>query len=440
MARLTLRVVGLAVAGLSRVAASSPLTADATALFQTNQAHAQARHIEQEVEASDQAGYAYERFKVGELVEGKTRSGKWVPVVITGMRPMNQWNIHVADEYPGYDLPNVPASLLRRGLNPGQADWYVDNSALQHQGKGIKYRYSKNMADKGVDYAPWGTLIVGSEEDGGWVKTADGVYLPTMVHGADVLLRKDRDTSGPVTLPISFARAAEERRLAMQPKDIVPEPLDYEVGEKVEMRTKAGEWITAQVVGNASHAHTYNVVARPNKYTVYPVSNVHASRLRKTNVPAHVPQPGESPMCQELGCMMIRVRVDMPEDALTGDATGKNRTGLNGTAHAKGGANGTSSNRTSDDDFESRVFGLNMPGKMRLEMLMRMACNKLRVEWEKCRDSATLTFNGQAVRPSDRVEELGLSGEDVVDMRLVVVKATPDPIDRLFEPDSLFDA
>eukprot|EP00413_Alexandrium_margalefii_P012819 CAMPEP_0204536216 /NCGR_PEP_ID=MMETSP0661-20131031/14295_1 /ASSEMBLY_ACC=CAM_ASM_000606 /TAXON_ID=109239 /ORGANISM="Alexandrium margalefi, Strain AMGDE01CS-322" /LENGTH=402 /DNA_ID=CAMNT_0051542733 /DNA_START=65 /DNA_END=1273 /DNA_ORIENTATION=+ len=400
MAPLAVRAAaGLLLAAGCRPGAAAHGALDATALIQMGQARAQARDNEETEEQlwevpgglPDEPGYAFTRFQNGELIEGKSKSGKWLPCIVTGRGQMNLWNIHVSDEFPGFDLPNVPASLLRRTLKPGQTDWLVDNSWLHHSGKGIKYRYTKSVGNKSIDYAPWGSLLTGTDEQDGWLRTESG-FVPFEVNGVPVLVRKDREESESVALPAEFARAAERAQQAMQPKDPTPMPLNFVVGERVEFRTKRGDWFPAQVSANAGRHDIYHVVVRADEYTMYPVSNVHASRLRKISEPAvHVPQAGESPMCQKEGCLLIRVRA----------STGK------------------------------EMF-MHMSKRMRLEMLMKMACNRLKIE-EGCTEQSKFRFHGKSIDPTMHLEESGLADQDVVDMNVVIISTTRDPIDRLLE-------
>jgi len=415
MVRFTSCALGLVLFGPA-VATSAP--GDATVLVQ-RQARARARVEEEAAEDSltrhgapplVQESYAFERYKVGEMVEGRAKDGRWLPCFVTGRGATgNLWNIHVSDEFPGYDLPNVPTQMLRRPISPGMSDYYVDNSWLNHKGVGVKYRHSKNMHNKSAEYAPWASLVVGRDEGDGWLRVADG-FLPMEVNGAPVLIKRER-LGKPTPMPLDFARAVEKQHQVLMPKDPTPAPLSYDIGEWVQFRSKKGEWYPAQVSGNTNLANTYHVTVRlDDGYTVYPVTYVHASRLKKTSPEKKPVDPDANPLCQKDGCILVRVRTNS----------------------------------------SSELF-ISVSKKVKTENLQRMACNRLKIGLDECQRRTKLHKNGAELDGKAHIHEAGLEDHDIVDMNVVAETAidqllnakmpiaqtaTPQSLDRNDEPSA----
>jgi len=377
MARWALCAVGLALTVPNAVAEYGPLAAvDATALFQLKQAQAldeqREKHDEQgsqwEVPGGlpDEVGYAPEDFEQGETIEAKAKSGQWLPCVVRHRSHGDLWDLHVSDEFPGFDLPAVPAQLLRRRLGPNQTDWYVDNTQLNHKGHGIMYRRSKNLKDSSEAIAPWNTLVVGSDEEDGWLKTSQG-YLPMHVKGVPVLSRRERP---------------EDSSVAISQEASTSEPtLTFEDSEKVQFRTKSGEWYPAEVIAPGKYPNTYSVVVQPVLSSLFPVSDVHASRLQKTGAPKHNLVLSESLLCQKEGCLMLHLRTEAGREYLVEAAM-----------------------------------------TMQVEGIMKMACSRVHMAWESCQKQITLTHKGTKLDAAAVTSESGLRDNDVVDMKLAPVE------------------
>lgn len=298
----------------------------------------------------DEPGYAFEKYAVGEPLEGRTQDGKWIPVVAVAPPQGTSYDVHVSDDFPGSDLPRVPAAILRRPLVPGQADYLVDNSELKARGLGLKYRHSKNVEDKSDEYAPWGTLIIGEDEGDGWVKVSAG-YLPFAFRNATVLVKRERE--GQVTLPkdpVPWVGEAQHQG---------PEP-SFEVGDAGEFRSRGGSWYPCRITGEGLQPSTYNLVVLPDEYSVVPVVGVEVSRLRRVTPPRpHRPQHFPAPDCQgDGGCLRLRVATK-----------------------------------------QGRQFMVQVSRKSRLDILMKMICTKLEISWESCQTDHSFKFQGKQLRP-----------------------------------------
>mmetsp|Transcript_115732 Transcript_115732/g.307729 ORF Transcript_115732/g.307729 Transcript_115732/m.307729 type:complete len:277 (-) Transcript_115732:83-913(-) len=232
------------------------------------------------------------------------------------------------------------------------------------------------MHNKSAEYAPWASLVVGVDQGDGWLRVADG-YLPMEVNGVPVLLRRER-AGRPTPMPLDFARAAEAEHQVMMPKDPTPAPLSYEVGEWVQFRSKRGDWYPAQITFATNLENTYHVTVRlDDGYTVYPVSYVHASRLRKTKAEKKPVNPDANPLCQKDNCILVRVKTN-----------------------------------------SSKELFISLSQKVKTEMLMQMACNRLKIGLEECKRRATFTKNGHALDLNTHVHEAGLQDHDMLQMSL----------------------
>mmetsp|Transcript_95409 Transcript_95409/g.265129 ORF Transcript_95409/g.265129 Transcript_95409/m.265129 type:complete len:384 (+) Transcript_95409:83-1234(+) len=354
---------------------------DAVALVQAN------ARVHEELHQVPTAAYTFEKYGLGETVEGKQKDGTWVPVTIVSRGDGNVWNVHVSDDFPGYDLPNVPSSLLRRSLAPGQADFLVDNSKLHHKGLGLKYRHSKDLNDRSEEYVAWGALVVGSDEGDGWVKAASG-YLPTNFRGAPVLVRVERQGELIMSdrLRQFLAEQEEKKKKAAQPAEV------YAPGEQPEFKTKSGDWKPCRILGLGSHADTYHVVVFHGPYKVNAVSNVPASHLRRTGPPPHVPREGEAPQCRKVGCLTLRVH----------------------------------SEKAGEQKIE-------VAKSSKMDMMMRMVCNRQKIDWETCQARAHFAHNGEEISPFTHVSMSGLEDDDVVTMEMRVPGASR--LDALVEDE-----
>jgi len=384
MARVVLCAVSLASAISSALAEHGPL-ADAAALFQMGQAHMEssgdAGQVQQEApRGPSDKGYAFEKYKEGSMVEGQGKDGQWVPCVIKRLNG-KLWDLHVASEFPGFELPHVPASLVRRLLGPGESDWYVGNAELQRKGgRGVMYRLSKDMADTSTDYAPWGTLVVGSDEGDGWLKVSRG-YLPLALQGAPVLAKRGRDTSKSVAPPQAFvdwyqAREEEKRKAKKPPPP--PLKLTYRAFETVKFTNSDGQLFPAKVITRGWRPDSYNLLVLPGQPGQYFVSEIPAEQLQKDHrLRKHDPVDGESPLCQKQGCVALRMRT----------ASGTER-----TVHA----------------------GM----LVSMESLAKQACAMLQLPWESCQREVTLVRKGYALSPSMRTFDVGFKDGDVVDIEV----------------------
>ncbi|CAK0807601.1 unnamed protein product [Prorocentrum cordatum] len=70
-------------------------------------------------------------------------------------------------------------------VTEGQDVWFTDNRELQAQTDGVAFRYSPNLADTdGRFVVNWGSAVQGAvSEDGEWLKTEGGLYLPMRSRG-----------------------------------------------------------------------------------------------------------------------------------------------------------------------------------------------------------------------------------------------------------------
>jgi len=330
-------------------------------------------------------GYAFEEYREGLLVEGRGTDGKWVPCVIKRLNQGKLWDLHVASEFPGFELPRVPASLVRRLLGPGESDWYVDNAKLRQGGNGILYRLSKDMANSTTEYAPWGTLVVGSDEGDGWLKVSRG-YLPMEIQGVPVLKERGRDASQSVAPPQAFMdwyqareEAREEARSKAKKAPPPPLKLTYRAFETVKFTNSDGELLWAKVLTRGWHPNTYNLLVLPGQPGQYFVGDIPAEQLQKDHhhLPKHAPVDGESPLCQKQGCVELHMRTE----------SGKER-----TVHA----------------------GL----LVTMESLARQACAMLQLPWEACQQRVTLLRKGYALSLSMRTFDVGFKDGDIVDVEL----------------------
>mmetsp|Transcript_33515 Transcript_33515/g.77911 ORF Transcript_33515/g.77911 Transcript_33515/m.77911 type:complete len:382 (-) Transcript_33515:87-1232(-) len=361
-------------------AASVPGPDDAVALLQRPYVHTH----EQEVrdvrwtlpDGVQTVGYTFEGYKVGDFVEGRAKNGSWVPCIVTQPATDGFYNVHVASSFPGYDLPSVPSSLLRRPLTDGLQDFYVDNSVLQHPGPGLKFRHSKDLHDKSDQFAPWGSLVVALDNGDGWVKAGSG-YLPYMIHGSQVLRPRVRAEPSIMPLMRRFVGNLQANVSASLPFAAPKkEPPVFAVGEKGSFRTKGGEWYPMQIRGPGSAPGTYNIVMEPTDHSYFPKDDIPVGRLRKSNR-THDLQEGEAPLCKRGGCVTVRVK------------------------SPKG------------QEFQVQVAKI---GK--LDMMMRVACNRLKMPWDECKKRVGFRSRGLSMDSSMQVSESGLENQTLVEMWL----------------------
>lgn len=92
----------------------------------------------------------------------------------------------------------------------------VDNTWLQASCGGLGYRFSRDLNDKDVrpgelGGAPWNSVVRGEDQGDGWLKVADGRYLPMRVNGYPVL--KASDSLGSKSIDETAAAEEELDRL-----------------------------------------------------------------------------------------------------------------------------------------------------------------------------------------------------------------------------------
>lgn len=108
----------------------------------------------------------------------------------------------------GYDteatLPDVhEAELSSFGMKPGHIGkfyeafpqglkYVVSNNVLQSPATGIAYRYSKDMDQDSHKIAPFGSIIVGTEQVGGFLKVGN-MYLPMKEMGKSVIFLEGKE-------------------------------------------------------------------------------------------------------------------------------------------------------------------------------------------------------------------------------------------------------
>lgn len=156
--------------------------------------------------------------------------------------------------------------------------YLVDNSVLKAVSPGLGYRCSADLRDRayGHPYAPWGTVVVGYEVDGDWLKTGERHYLPCFLEGERVLRCVDSrfGISGmdqfprrgdPDTRPYAFTLRATSKQFCAQleqhespaylmphtpPKSVSPTPApstsppahDYGIASVASPSPRAGVW------------------------------------------------------------------------------------------------------------------------------------------------------------------------------------------------------
>lgn len=339
---------------------------------------------------ADGPGYAFEEFDEGLIVEGKTLKGSWVPCLVKKLHmPERAWDVHVIDKVPGYDLPGVPAHLLRKRLAAQESDWHVDNGELQRNSFGLAYRNSKNLNDKQkTSYAPFDSLVVGSDEGDGWLKVSQG-YLPMKVDDKTVLSerpRKERPAPFSVEARDWYIKEEEQRRLAAYAKEAkkpLP-PQQYAKNEQVGFRNEHGGWATAQVLGHGLLPNTYNLLVGPSNSQRYLQFTVPYFRMQKTGPPAHTPVEGEPKICQKQGCIVLKLRME-----------------------------------------SGKEYKVKAVQGLRIAILMRAACARLGEAWESCQTRISLSHDGRTLSPSWRTYEAGLTKDSVVDAKLAPETATP---------------
>lgn len=321
-----------------------------------------------QAEDGEARGYAFEKYYVGQAIEGRAGTdGNWFPVMVIGRTDRGLWNVHVSDDYPGYDMHDVPSEVLRRPLEPGQADFLVDNSQLKAVGTGLKYRHSKRVNDKSEEFAPWGTLVVGSNEGDGWVKTSMG-YLPILFRGYRVLVRTERTeeaiTPARMKSHVPAPAAAANASGPTEP----PRPVaNFTAGEKAEFRTKTGVWLPCHVLVAGRLPNTYTVIVNPTQHPAA-VNDVPANLLRKV---WQVAQNSTIPGHCGSGCMKLHVATK-----------------------------------------QGREFLVTVSKTNRLDMMMQMVCNRLKIDWDTCQAQQRFTHNGATLQPWTHLSLSGLHDDD----------------------------
>ncbi|CAJ1405907.1 unnamed protein product [Effrenium voratum] len=91
--------------------------------------------------------------------------------------------------------------------------YLVDNTWLNSSGGGLAYRFTKDLRDKDprpgeLGGAPWNSEVYGEDEGDGWLKVADGRFLPLEVDGLRVL--KEPEGVSEVREEAETAAAEEE--------------------------------------------------------------------------------------------------------------------------------------------------------------------------------------------------------------------------------------
>mmetsp|Transcript_77171 Transcript_77171/g.174560 ORF Transcript_77171/g.174560 Transcript_77171/m.174560 type:complete len:365 (+) Transcript_77171:65-1159(+) len=301
------------------------------------------------------------KYNAGERLECQSKDGTWTPCQVSGSCPtFGQFNVHIADDFPGYDLQCFPSEFMRRKLSPGDSDFLIDNSQLQHKGPGLKYRFSKNLSHVGGEYAPWNSLVIGEQPEDGWIRVDRGYYLPIEVNGRTVVVQQDRKQS-----PLALEQALTSG----------PVPA-FASGEHAEFRTASGDWFPCNVLYPGSRPHTYQIDVTPSTdlRAVYPVVDAHAQRMRKTMAPIRLEKKKEgSSICQKGSCLLLRMK------------------------------------RQSGTEFFVQVAK-----SAKVEDAMRTACRRMQKDWPTCQNEATFMHKGQALNPEAPMADSGLDDQVVI--------------------------
>jgi len=79
-------------------------------------------------------------------------------------------------------------------LRAAPRKYRVDNSKFMSPSVGMSFRASKDWNDRSDQTIQWGETTTGIDEGDGWLKAADGMYLPFLANGCPVLVPADPDS------------------------------------------------------------------------------------------------------------------------------------------------------------------------------------------------------------------------------------------------------
>mmetsp|Transcript_58725 Transcript_58725/g.136609 ORF Transcript_58725/g.136609 Transcript_58725/m.136609 type:complete len:294 (-) Transcript_58725:108-989(-) len=235
-------------------------------------------------------------------------------------------------------------------------EWLVDNSNLQHKGPGVLWRLSKelsNVAGKG-EYVRWGSTVRGVDEGGDWVKVGEH-YLPRTVHGAVVLVKK-----------------ARARRILYKPTRV---------------RAPDGLWVQCSITGPGSRPGTFNIMVRPTTIEDYPIQDVPVDALERLEEDRE-PEPAPAK--------------NVPATANVGTSDREQQAELY--------------LRVKVMNLDGRLMDMKLQKKSPLRWLMRMACERSRLRWERCQQEVRFEHDGKEVRGDDRWHIMGLHEDDTLTM------------------------
>jgi len=306
-------------------------------------------------QTSARRSYAFATFATGETAEVQGRDGAWLRCAILGVDARSRYHIRVESRTDAEALPAVPSHMLRKRLGPGERDFLVDNSMLNHSGLGVKCRREKRLAAVGVEYAPWGTLVSGTDEGDGWVRLGllSSKYLPTTIHGVQVVVPAGRERPQP--------EAAPGRR------PFVP-------GEHVSFRGGTGEWYPATVVSRDELRGTYRVDVTSGERSVFAVQDVSPLMLRKPQTtPApwrNKQQPG---LCTGGGCITLTVKTPLGRDMV-----------------------------------------LEVSRRMKVSFIMNMVCRRMKIALEDCQARTRVTHRAEELSPDAQLETTDLTEGSLV--------------------------
>lgn len=260
-------------------------------------------------------------------------------------------------------------------LEEEPVQYFVDNSNMHHRGPGVMYRLSKNVSHiAGKDhYAAWGSTVSGVSAGDGWVKVGER-YLPTMVHGVLVLVKKD---------------------VRRQPQ--------Y---EPTRLMTPDGGWVPCNITGLGTKPDSYSVTVTPATVADYVITDVPATMLERVE---HVLDPAAKRKAALREAVEAKVAAKLAAVKLA----------------AKVAAKSGSPARPEEEsdiinvkvrDSEGNAMELKHPKKSPLRALMSMACARADIRREKCQTDVTFMYRGVEIDPSDTHDVIGLQNGATINM------------------------
>jgi hypothetical protein len=133
----------------------------------------------------------------GRMIQLKTDTenerSEWLSCIKETMRSCTDENTAARDNADQTTNPNGQStasgyvSTVRAKSPPRTGVEYLVSNALGSDNDGLLYRRSKDLDDKDVKVAAWGSVVIGESAGHGWIK-AGHLYLPTELRGVPVLM------------------------------------------------------------------------------------------------------------------------------------------------------------------------------------------------------------------------------------------------------------